>query len=62
MICHKMKSLMFTRTGTSHIIAISGLHTGILSGLIIFMMGKINKIYKLNGFIYYDVYLLNYGW
>ena len=41
------EKLMFTRTGTSHIIAISGLHTGILSGLIIFMMGKINKIYKL---------------
>ena len=41
------EKLMFTRTGTSHIIAISGLHTGILSGLIIFMMGKINKIDKL---------------
>ena len=41
------EKLMFTRTGTSHIIAISGLHTGILSGFIIFMMGKINKIYKL---------------
>lgn len=41
------EKLMFTRTGPSHIIAISGLHTGILSGLIIFMMGKINKIYKL---------------
>lgn len=41
------EKLMFTRTGTSHIIAISGLHTGILSGLIIFMMGRINKIYKL---------------
>ncbi|MGM9544348.1 MAG: ComEC/Rec2 family competence protein [Romboutsia timonensis] len=41
------EKLMFTRTGTSHIIAISGLHTGILSGLIIFMVGKINKIYKL---------------
>lgn len=41
------EKLMFTRTGTSHIIAISGLHTGILSGLIIFMIGKINKIYKL---------------
>ena len=32
------EKLMFTRTGTSHIIAISGLHTGILSGLIIFMI------------------------
>ena len=41
------EKLIFTRTGTSHIIAISGLHTGILSGLIIFMMGRINKIYKL---------------
>ena len=41
------EKLMFTRTGTSHIIAISGLHTGILSGLIIFMMGRVNKVYKL---------------
>ena len=41
------EKLMFTRTGTSHIIAISGFHTGILSGVIIFIMGKINKIYKL---------------
>lgn len=41
------EKLMFTRTGTSHIIAISGLHTGILSGLIIFMIGNINKIYKI---------------
>lgn len=41
------EKLMFTRTGTSHIVAISGLHTGILSGLIIFMMGRVNKVYKL---------------
>ena len=27
------EKLIFSRTGTSHIIAISGLHTGILSGL-----------------------------
>lgn len=41
------EKLMFTRTGTSHIIAISGLHTGILSGLIIFTIGRINNVYKL---------------
>ncbi len=41
------ENLMFSRTGTSHIIAISGLHTGILSVLIIFIIGRINKIYKL---------------
>lgn len=41
------EKLMFTRTGTSHIIAISGLHTSILSGLLIFMIGNVNKIYKL---------------
>ena len=41
------EKLMFNRTGTSHIIAISGLHTGILSGLIVFIMGNVNKIYKL---------------
>lgn len=41
------EQLLFTRTGTSHIIAISGLHTGILSGMVILMLGNINKIYKL---------------
>ncbi|MCR8746550.1 ComEC/Rec2 family competence protein [Romboutsia lituseburensis] len=38
---------MFSRTGTSHIIAISGLHTGILCVLISFIIGGINKFYKL---------------
>ena len=41
------ENLMFSRSGTSHIIAISGLHTGILSVLIIFIIGRINKVYKL---------------
>ena len=41
------ENLMFSRSGTSHIIAISGLHTGILSAIIIFIIGRINKIYKL---------------
>jgi competence protein ComEC len=41
------ENLMFSTTGTSHIIAISGLHTGILSALIIFIIGRINKVYKL---------------
>ncbi|MPM14385.1 hypothetical protein SDC9_60747 [bioreactor metagenome] len=38
---------MFSRTGTSHIIAISGLHTGILCVLISFIIGGVNKFYKL---------------
>ena len=38
---------IFTRTGTSHIIAISGLHTGLLCGMIAFIMGGINRHYKL---------------
>ena len=38
---------MFNRTGTSHVIAISGLHTGIICSIIILLIGKINKIYKL---------------
>ena len=41
------EKLIFSRTGTSHIVAISGLHTGILSGIVIFAVGNINKIYKL---------------
>lgn len=41
------EKLMFTRTGTSHIIAISGLHTGIICVLITFIIGGMNKIYKL---------------
>ncbi|MDK2562801.1 ComEC/Rec2 family competence protein [Romboutsia sedimentorum] len=38
---------MFSRTGTSHIIAISGLHTGVLCALVTFTIGGINKISKL---------------
>lgn len=38
---------MFSRTGTSHIIAISGLHTGIICSMIVFIIRNINKIYKL---------------
>ncbi len=38
---------MLTRTGTTHIISISGLHIGILSGALVFIIGKINKIHKL---------------
>ena len=41
------EKLIFSRTGTSHIVAISGLHTGILSGIVILAIGNINKIYKL---------------
>lgn len=38
---------MFSVTGTSHVIAISGLHTGIFCGMIAFLMRKIDSIYKL---------------
>lgn len=38
---------VFSRTGTSHIIAISGLHTGILCVFIAILIGRINKYYKL---------------
>lgn len=38
---------MFSRTGTSHVIAISGMHTTILCTLISFMIGGINKVFKL---------------
>lgn len=38
---------MFSRTGTSHVIAISGLHTGILCTMIVIMIKGINKFYKL---------------
>ena len=38
---------LFSRTGTSHIIAISGLHTGILCVLVTFIIGGINKVSKL---------------
>lgn len=38
---------MFSRTGTSHVIAISGLHTGILCNMISIIIRGINKFYKL---------------
>ena len=38
---------MFSRTGTSHVIAISGLHTGILCTMIAVIIRGINKFYKL---------------
>lgn len=38
---------MFMRTGTSHVIAISGLHTGILCTMIAIIIRGINKFYKL---------------
>lgn len=41
------ESEMFSRTGTSHVIAISGLHTGIICVLIAYIIRGINKIYKL---------------
>ena len=38
---------MFMKTGTSHVIAISGLHTGILCTMIAIIINGINKFYKL---------------
>lgn len=38
---------MFSKTGTSHIIAISGLHTNIICILIAYVIRGINKLYKL---------------
>ena len=38
---------MFAKTGTSHIIAISGLHIGILCTVITIIINGINKFYKL---------------
>lgn len=38
---------VFQRSGTSHIIAISGLHTSILCAIISFFIRGINKLYKL---------------
>lgn len=38
---------MFSRTGTSHVIAISGLHTNIICILIAYVIRGINKLYKL---------------
>lgn len=41
------EKIMFKRTGTSHIIAISGLHTGILCLIITFLIRGVNNLYKL---------------
>ena len=38
---------MFSKTGTSHVIAISGLHTGILCTMIALIINGINRFYKL---------------
>lgn len=43
----KEENDMFSKTGTSHVIAISGLHTGILCSMIAIVIKGINKIYKL---------------
>lgn len=53
---------IFQRSGTSHIIAISGLHTGILCAIISFLIGGINKFYKLLIlFIIINIYMLMVG-
>ncbi|MEG2193271.1 MAG: ComEC/Rec2 family competence protein [Terrisporobacter sp.] len=44
---NKEEKEMFSRTGTSHVIAISGLHTGILCTMIAIIIRGINRIYKL---------------
>lgn len=38
---------MFSKTGTSHVMSISGLHTGILCTMIAIIINGINKFYKL---------------
>lgn len=53
---------IFQRSGISHIIAISGLHTGILCAIILFLIGGINKFYKLLIlFIIINIYMLMVG-
>ena len=53
---------IFQRSGTSHIIAISGLHTGILCAIISFLIGGINKFYKLLIlFIIINIYMIMVG-
>ena len=37
---------LFSKTGISHIVSISGMHISIIAGIIIILIGKINKIYK----------------
>ncbi|MEG1408490.1 MAG: ComEC/Rec2 family competence protein [Terrisporobacter sp.] len=44
---NKEEKEMFSRTGTSHVIAISGLHTGILCTMIAIIIRGINRIHKL---------------
>ncbi|WP_455538628.1 ComEC/Rec2 family competence protein [Terrisporobacter sp.] len=43
----KQEKEMFSKTGTSHVIAISGLHTGVLCTMIAMIIKGINKFYKL---------------
>ena len=43
----KEENDMFSKTGTSHVISISGLHTGILCTIIAIVINGINKFYKL---------------
>lgn len=58
----KEQNDIFQRSGTSHIIAISGLHTGILCAIISFLIGGINKFYKLLIlFIIINIYMLMVG-
>lgn len=39
---------IFSRTGTSHVVSISGLHMGIICVIIAFILRGINRIYKLS--------------
>ncbi len=48
----------FSKTGTAHIIALSGLHVGILLSLFHFILRKINRFYK---FIFMILFLLFYA-
>ena len=41
------EKVMFSKTGTSHVIAISGLHTGVLCTMIAIIIKGINRFYKL---------------
>ena len=54
------ESEMFSQSGTSHIISISGMHIGIITIAIIIFMGKINSLYKLTiiSFVLFIYYLI----
>lgn len=47
----------FSRTGTSHVIAISGLHIGVICVLATFIIGGINRVYK---FIILIIFMILY--